>query len=190
MTKQALRTLYLQKRDNLSEEEYTHLNFQIYQQFFATIDLSFLKVIHTFLPITAKREVDTWLIIDRIKREFPHISISIPKVDPRTNTLKNFYFEGPHQLTTSTWGIQEPKQGIPTESEKIDMVLVPLLAFDKSGHRVGYGKGYYDGFLKNCRTDCQKTGLSLFSAVENIDDIHSMDVSLHQCITPKGFIKF
>ncbi|HMR56862.1 MAG TPA: 5-formyltetrahydrofolate cyclo-ligase [Cyclobacteriaceae bacterium] len=190
MTKQALRKLYLQKRNNLTEAEYTQFNFQIYQHFFASVDLSFIKIIHTYLPIASKREVDTWLIIDRIKREFPHIRISIPKVSPQNNTLDNFYFEGLHQLTTNEWGIQEPKQGIPTEIKKIDMVLVPLLAFDAHGHRVGYGKGYYDIFLKTCRPDCQRIGLSLFSSVENIDDIYSMDVSLHQCITPEGLIEF
>lgn len=190
MTKQALRALYLQKRDNLSEEEYTHLNFQIYQQFFATIDLSFLKVIHTFLPITAKHEVDTWPIIDRIRREFTHIRISLPRVNPRSNTIENFYFEGLHQLTTNEWGIQEPKQGLPTEAQKIDMVIVPLLAFDEHGNRVGYGKGFYDKFLVTCRPDCKKVGLSLFNAIQKISDVNTMDIRLDECITPTDVVTF
>lgn len=190
MTKQALRTLYLQKRNNLTEAEYTQFNFQIYQHFFASVDLSFVKIIHTYLPIASKREVDTWLIIDRIRREFPHIRISIPKVSAHNNTLNNFYFEGLHQLTTNKWGIQEPKQGIPTESEKIDMVLVPLLAFDAHGNRVGYGKGYYDSFLKNCRPDCKKIGVSLFKAEEKIEDINTLDIKLDACINPQSVIQF
>lgn len=190
MTKQALRNLYLQKRNNLSEAEYAQLNFQIYQQFFTAIDLSFLKVVHTFLPIPARHEVDTWPIIDRIRREFTHIRISIPKVDPLTNTLENFYFEGLHQLATNEWGIQEPKQGIPTESQKIDIVLVPLLAFDTHGNRVGYGKGFYDKFLATCRTDCAKVGLSLFDAEPNITDSNNLDIRLDKCITPAGVVTF
>lgn len=190
MTKQALRNLYLQKRNNLSEAECAHLNFQVYQQFFTAIDLSFLKVVHTFLPIASKHEVDTWPIIDRIRREFTHIRISIPKVDPRTNTLVNFYFEGLNQLTTNEWGIEEPKQGIPTESQKIDIVLIPLLAFDRQGNRVGYGKGFYDKFLSTCRPDCLKVGLSLFDAEEKISDLNAHDVRLDKCITPTGVITF
>ncbi|MCW5912740.1 MAG: 5-formyltetrahydrofolate cyclo-ligase [Cyclobacteriaceae bacterium] len=190
MNKAELRKFYLQKRQALSEAEYTQLNFQVYQQFFASIDLSFINVIHTFLPVTAKREPDTWLIIDRVRREFPHIRISIPRTDNRNHTLENFYFEGLHQLTTTAWGIQEPRQGTPTEPEKIDLVLVPLLAFDQTGHRLGYGKGFYDRFLKLCRPDCLKTGLSFFQAEKKIEGINELDVRMDLCVTPEGIIKF
>ena len=104
--------------------------------------------------------------------------------------MENFYFEGLHQLVTSAWGIQEPKQGIPTEIEKIDLVLVPLLAFDKAGHRVGYGKGFYDRFLKGCRPDCLKAGLSFFEAEEILTDADELDVPLDLCVTPAGIIHF
>lgn len=190
MTKQELRTLYLQKRQALSVAEYGQLMFQLYQNFFSNIDLSFINVLHTFLPITEKKEVDTWLIIDRIKREFPHIRISIPKVNAQTGVFDSFYFEGLHQLGTNTWGIQEPKQGIPTEPEKINLVLIPLLAYDKNGHRVGYGKGFYDKFLTTCRPDCKKIGLSLFEAEEKIKDVSDLDVRMDQCITPRKVITF
>lgn len=190
MTKQELRKTYLKKRQNLSEAEYGQLNFQLYQNFFSRIDLSFINVLHTFLPITAKKEVDTWLIIDRIRREFPHIRISIPKVNAQTGVFDSFYLEGLHQLALNEWGIQEPKQGILTEPEKIDLVLIPLLAYDKKGHRVGYGKGFYDKFLATCRPDCKKIGLSLFEAEEKIKDTNEMDIKLDQCITPLSVIIF
>ncbi|MBN8576929.1 MAG: 5-formyltetrahydrofolate cyclo-ligase [Cytophagales bacterium] len=190
MNKAELRKIYLQKRQALSEAEYAQLNFQLYQQFFAHIDLSFVKVIHTFLPLSSKHEPDTWLIIDRLRREFPHIRISIPKTKPESNELENFYFEGLHQLVTNAWGIPEPRQGIPTETERIDLVLVPLLTFDKAGHRVGYGKGFYDRFLKQCRPACLKVGLSLFDVEENLIDTTDFDVPLDSCITPAGIINF
>lgn len=190
MTKQELRKNYLQKRQSLSEAAYGQLNFQLYQNFFSSVDLSFIHILHTFLPITSKKEVDTWLIIDRIRREFPHIRISIPRVNATKGELEHFYFEGLHQLMTNEWGIQEPKQGIPTEPEKIDLVLVPLLAFDKLGHRVGYGKGYYDKFLKTCKPACQKIGLSLFEAEKKIEGTNHQDVPLTKCITPTGVIQF
>jgi 5-formyltetrahydrofolate cyclo-ligase len=190
MTKQELRKIYLEKRQALSEAEYAQLNFQLYQNFFSIIDLSFIKVLHTFLPITSKKEVDTWLIIDRIKREYPHIRISVPRVNSKADRLENFYFEGLHQLTTNAWGIQEPKQGIPTEPEKIDMVLVPLLAFDQDGHRVGYGKGYYDQLLATCKPACKKIGVSLFLPEVKIEGTNNLDVRLDQCVTPAQVIQF
>ena len=188
--KQELRKLYLTKRNALSEAAYGQLNFQLYQNFFATVDLSFVHVLHTFLPVTSKKEVDTWLIIDRIRREFPNVRISIPKVNSQTGVFDSFYFEGLHQLATNEWGIQEPKQGIPTEPEKVDLVLIPLLAHDKNGHRVGYGKGFYDKFLSTCRPDCKKIGLSLFEAEEKIKDVNDFDITMDQCITPTGVVYF
>ncbi len=190
MTKAQLRTLYQQKRFALSEAECGHLNFRLYQNFFGNIDLSFIGVLHTFLPITQKNEVDTWLILDRIRREFPHIRITIPKVNNQTNTFDSFYFEGLHQLETNAWGIPEPKQGTPTEPKKIDMVLVPLLVFDTNGNRVGYGKGFYDKFLATCKPECKKIGLSFFEAETKIDDVNAFDVPLDACITPKGVQHF
>ena len=64
------------------------------------------------------------------------------------------------------------------------MVLVPLLAFDKLGHRVGYGKGYYDRFLAKCPPNCLRIGLSLFDPVERIDDVVPTDIRLNSCLTP------
>ena len=185
MTKQELRKKYSEKRVCLPPSDCAQNNLLIYNYFFSFLDLSFVKVLHTYLPIEKNQEPDTWMVIDRIRREFPHIRISIPKAG-KDGKLDNFYFEGLHQLITSAWGIQEPKQGVLTPAEKIDLVIVPLLAFDQNGHRVGYGKGYYDRFLKTCRIDCKKIGLSFFDAEEKIDDVDSQDFRLDACITPKG----
>ena len=70
------------------------------------------------------------------------------------------------------------------------MVLVPLLCFDRSGHRVGYGKGYYDRFLRKCRADCKKIGLSMFDPVDEITDAGESDVRLDLVITPTATVSF
>ena len=188
MTKKEARKTFLQKRRDLSEAEYQQLNFQLYNQFFAQLDLSFLKCIHIFLPIEGKREPDTWQIIDRIRREFPHIRISIPKLVD--NKLENIYFEGLHQLKKNKLGILEPEQGVPTLIEKIDLVIVPLLAFDKLGNRVGYGKGFYDQFLVQCRKECKKIGLSFFEPIAKLEDLEEFDFKLTSCLIPSGSIQF
>jgi 5-formyltetrahydrofolate cyclo-ligase len=190
MTKEALRKIFLQKRLTLSEAEYLQLSRQMTENFFALVDLSFLKVIHTFLPIRKNNEPDTWMIVDRIRREFPHIRIAVPKINNQTSMLDNFYFEGLHQLENNTWGIPEPKQGIPVGTEKIDAALVPLLAFDRVGHRVGYGRGFYDKFLSTCRPDCKRIGLSFFEGVESIDNVHKQDLRLDMVVTPAEVLHF
>jgi 5-formyltetrahydrofolate cyclo-ligase len=190
MRKTELRSSYQKKRYALSSAEYLQLNHRLCENFFAHIDLSFAKVIHTFIAIEKKKEPDTWPIIDRVRREFPNVRLSIPRVNDQTSELENFFLEGIDQLNINTWGIPEPKQGIPTPSEKIDMVLIPLLCFDKVGHRVGYGKGFYDKFLSEVRTDCKRVGLSFFEPVDKIDDVSEYDVPLNYCVTPNETFSF
>lgn len=189
MTKKELRKLYLEKRKALSEGDYTQRNMALYSHFFAFVDLSFVKVLHIYLPIADGREADTWMIVDRVRREFPHVRIAVPKVGAG-DALESIFYEGPQQLEKSAWGIPEPKQGVPTPEEKIDMIIVPLLALDKQGHRVGYGKGYYDRLLSKTHSGCQKVGFSLFVPIDRIDDVDAYDVALNSCVTPAGMMVF
>jgi 5-formyltetrahydrofolate cyclo-ligase len=186
MQKEQVRKLYLQKRIGLSEAEFQRLNQLIVDQFFNSIKLSEIKVLHTFLPIEKQKEVNTWQIIERLRKQFPHIQISIPRINNQSSTIENFYFEGPDQLEKNTWGILEPKQGVPTPTEKIDAVLVPLLAFDRSGNRVGYGRGFYDKFLATL--NCKKIGVSFFSPVKSIEGMSDRDVPIDLVVTPEGCV--
>jgi 5-formyltetrahydrofolate cyclo-ligase len=189
MTKQELRRLYLKKRRSLTDPAYQHLNLMLCNRFFETVDLSRIKVLHMFLPIVKNKEPDTWPIINQLKAQFPAIRISIPKV-LENDSLSSYYYENPDQLTISAWGIPEPTRGTITDPQQIDAVLIPLLAFDKQGHRVGYGKGYYDKFLKSCRSDCSKIGLSFFPPETRIKNLITTDLPLDKVITPEEVYTF
>jgi 5-formyltetrahydrofolate cyclo-ligase len=76
------------------------------------------------------------------------------------------------------------------EAGELDMIFVPLLAFDTRGYRVGYGKGFYDKYLAGCSNDCIKVGFSYFGPVSSIDDHHEFDVPLDLCITPQNIYVF
>jgi len=190
MNKVELRALYLERRTSLSDAEYALLNSQWHHTFFADIDLSWVKTLHTFLPLKKNKEPDTWPVIHRIQKEFPQIRIAIPKVDAETSTLENFIFDGPHQIRENKWGIPEPRDGEHVDNATIDMVLVPLLVVDNRGNRVGYGKGFYDKFLPTCRKDCKRVGISLFDPLESISDVNSLDVPLQYCVTPNQVFRF
>jgi 5-formyltetrahydrofolate cyclo-ligase len=189
MTKQQLRKIFLQKRLALTDQEYSSYNAQICDLFFSLIDLSSVKVLHTFLPILKNKEPNTWLIIERLKKDFPHIKIAIPRAND-DNTLSSYYLNDDCVLEENKWGIAEPTNGTLTNPKDIDLVIVPLLVFDKKGNRVGYGKGFYDRFLKTCREDCIKAGVSFFEAVETIEDYDEHDVYLTDCITPSQYSNF
>ena len=189
MTKKELRKIYLRKRMELSEVSYLQLNEHLCDHFFSAVTLSGIEVLHTFLPIKKNREVNTWLIIDRIKKDFPHVRISIPKINNQTAELEHYYYESPEQLQNNMWEIPEPVKGVPTPTEQIDAVLVPLLAFDKQGHRLGYGRGFYDKFLASCRPDCLKVGLSFFEVEEKIEGISDKDIPLNLIVTPDTVVQ-
>lgn len=187
MKKDELRKIYLSKRKALSPADHFQLSQHLCNQFFKAIDLAHIHVLHTFLPIESKREPDTWLIINQVRKEFPTLRISIPKVNG--DSMENIYFEEDKQLEKARWNILEPTGGTPTPPELIDLVIVPLLAFDLQGHRVGYGKGYYDRFLKECKPECKKIGLSFFEPVETIEYTEN-DIHLSLCITPTKIYRF
>jgi 5-formyltetrahydrofolate cyclo-ligase len=188
MTKDQVRKIYLQKRIGLSEAEFRQLNQKLADTFFSSIDLSSVKVLHTFLPIEKQKEVNTWLIIERLKKDFKNIRVAVPRINNQTSMLDNFYFEGMDQLEKNTWGILEPKQGIPVPTEQLSIVLVPLLGFDKFGNRVGYGRGFYDKFLATCPPTCEKIGLSLFPALNAIEGMGPNDLPMSKVITPQGCV--
>ena len=188
MTKAVARKVYLQKRLALTDAQCQSSSNAICNRFFSSVDLSFQNKLHTYLPIEGRKEPDTWLIIDKIRREYPHIRLIIPRIDK--GQLSHFYFEGLHQIKPSIWGIPEPTRGIPAEPSEIDLVLVPLLVADKQGHRVGYGKGFYDQFLKDCKSNCLKIGLSMFPPIEKIADVADYDVRLDALLTPESYYSY
>jgi 5-formyltetrahydrofolate cyclo-ligase len=185
MTKAEARSAFLQKRSSLTDAEWQAMSVAICQRFFSSVDISFIKKVHTYLPIEGKKEPDTWMIVDKIRREHPHIRLVIPRIDK--GQLSHFFFEGLHQVKPSMWGIPEPTQGVPADPADLDMVIVPLLAADKAGNRVGYGKGFYDRFMKDCKPTCLKVGLSLFPLIDSVDDVNEFDIRLDAVVTPDDF---
>lgn len=188
MTKSAIRKKYSVLRAALSNGEIDKLSQKIAARFLSATDFSKISVVHTFLPIISKKEVNTWMIIDELKKRYPRIRISIPKVEGKQ--LVNFYFESRSQLTENQWRILEPVSGERTVTKEIDLVLVPLLAFDRRGDRVGYGKGFYDKLLAECRGDCQKVGLSFFGPTNDLIPVDSFDIPLDCAITPEQILSF
>jgi 5-formyltetrahydrofolate cyclo-ligase len=185
VNKSSLRKIYLTKQKNLFPAERVLKSNEISNQLFQNFDLTSIKFLHCFLPIEKFNEIDTSLIFQKIWRDFSNIKTVAPRVNFQTNKIESAKFVLETELVKNIWEIEEPSEGELIEAEKIDIVLVPLLCFDKRGFRVGYGKGFYDKFLKCCRADCLKIGLSYFAPVEKISDAQEFDVKLDFCVTPE-----
>lgn len=185
--KAKLRTVFLRKRKMLSSQQCATISSKITDQFARFILDRSLGNVHLFLPIEKQNEVNTWGLIDVIQNK--GASSVISKSDLVDNKLTHYLYEG-KQLIENKWGIPEPINGDEVAVKDIDMVLVPLVVFDRKGHRVGYGKGYYDRFLSECRPDCLKVGLSMSPPIDIIPYTDPYDIALDYCITPLKIYKF
>lgn len=143
---------------------------------------------HVFLSIVEHKEVDTEPILHMLSGKDKEIIVS--QSDFKTRDMTHFLLTDNTKFRKNEYHIPEPVDGVTVPSEKIDVVFVPLLAFDMAGNRVGYGKGFYDKFLSGCRKDTIKIGLSFFEAEENCSDVFESDVRLDYCVTPDKIWKF
>lgn len=196
MTKAELRRVFLTKRKALTADEVSRDSQRITSNFFAYLEQNDLgssqTILHTFLPINRQNEVDTWPIIHQIWTNYAHIQISVPVTDEYTSQLISYTLFPSTALVANRLGIPEPTIGsrYETDNTQISIVVVPLLVVDQSGHRVGYGGGYYDRFLANEVPHSRKIGVSLFGPIEHIADFDHTDVKLDVCVFPDQTIIF
>ena len=184
-SKKKLRVFYIKKRLNISNIEKNTWSNEITNRCLK-LPIWNHNFFHIFLPIKEKNEVDTYLLLNRIKEK--NKKIIIPKINGFN--LNHYLFDNNISIKKNHFGIPEPLNGIKVKINLIEVVFVPLIIADKFGNRVGYGKGYYDRFLKKCDKEIIKVGLCFFDVIENIVDITVNDIKLNYCVTPNKIIKF
>lgn len=184
--KHALRIKYKKLREKLSEETVEEWSVQIANHSLA-LPIWEKTYYHLFLSIPEKREVNTEYLLHILQGRDKSVVIS--KTNFVTHQMDHFLLQENTVLKTSAYGIPEPVEGLYIDPTVLDVVFVPLLGFDKKGHRVGYGKGFYDRFLQQCRPDTIFVGLSFFEPEEKIA-AQETDIPLHYCLTPKRVYSF
>lgn len=138
--------------------------------------------------ISYKSEVDTSGIIKRLLKS--GATVSTPYlVSESSEQFMSVRFESFDTLIEGPFGIMQPETPIESYISSIELVLVPLAAFDGFGNRLGYGKGYYDRFLAQLPSNTTKVGLAYSS--QEVDEIPSQghDVRLDLIITEQGIHK-
>ena len=191
MNKKELRIKYKVLRKELSENDIEEMSLAIANRAL-TLPIWEKTFFHVFLPITELKEVNTEFLLHLLSGKDKEILIS--KSDFATRKMTHFLLTDNTKIKKNEYNIPEPddthKAAIELPTSKIEVVFVPLLAFDKTGHRVGYGKGFYDTFLSECKPEVIKIGLSFFEAEESIKDVFEMDIRLDYCVTPNGVYRF
>lgn len=167
------------------EQAYNALLLEQFKQFMWTG----LQWIHIFLPIRRLKEPDTLMLAEWLRANYPEITLVISRSDLDAGTMDHYVWEKDDLLEVNSWGIEEPRSGLSIMAHQLDAVLVPLLAYDRQGNRLGYGKGFYDRFLAGCRPDCLKIGLSFFEAVDSLP-AEPTDIPLDVCISSQKIWQF
>ena len=187
MLKAELRKKYKALRKALSTNHIDDLSMAIANQLLKLPiwDLSFY---HIFLAIEEQKEVNTDYILNILSGKDKHIVIS--KSDFETRNMAHFLLTDSTIIKKNEYNIPEPIDGIEILNDKIEVVFIPLLAFDKKGHRVGYGKGFYHKFLSEWKPETIKIGLSFFEAETEITNVFESDITLDYCVTPTNIYKF
>ncbi len=187
MNKKQLRSTYKQRRKELSRDQIDRLSLAITNQCLK-LPIWDQELFHVFLSIPTMNEVDTTSLISALMGK--NKRIAVPKMIPETQGLNHYELTSDTRFYTNTMGIDEPDGGRVINPDEIDVVFVPLLAYDQKGQRVGYGKGYYDRFLSQCHGEVITVGLSFFEPENAISEIEETDVSLHYVVSPNQIFNF
>jgi len=187
MTKVELRKKYKTLRTNLTQGQAEDYSLQIANRLLE-LDIWKYSFYHLFLAIEEQREVHTDFILNILSGKDKNIVLS--KSDFASGLMINYLLTDNTTIKKNKYNIPEPIDGIEVPNDKIEIVFIPLLTFDKKGNRVGYGKGFYDTFLNTCGPETVKIGLSFFEAEDKIIDINEYDIPLDFCVTPKQIYRF
>lgn len=187
MNKDELRIKYKALRDSLSLDEIDDLSLDIANQALA-LTIWDKTNYHLFLSIQNKKEIDTEYLLQILAGKDKNVVLS--KSDFKEGTLAHYLLTDNTTIKVNSYGIPEPIDGIQVMETQLDVVFIPLLAYDKAGNRIGYGKGFYDRFLAECKPDVIKVGLSFFPPEDSISDVREGDIPLDYCITPTEVYTF
>ena len=187
MTKSEIRKKYKSLRKSLSESEIDNRSLAISNELLK-LSIWGKSFYHIFLTIEEQKEVNTEYILNILSGKDKNIVISRSNFEDYS--MSHFLLSDSTKLKKNKYNIPEPIDGIEISISKIDVVFVPLLAFDINGNRVGYGKGFYDRFLEACKSDTIKIGFSFFEAETESIDTSRNDIKLDYGITPAKIYKF
>ncbi len=187
-TKAEFRQLFKNRRANLTEDIRGIYTTEIFRHTISFIEKFYPKSnIHLFLPIKKLKEIDTFLLLKQLQAMGHNCFSSY--TDINTKNMVTVYLPKESKFVSDEMGIPVPQPLLKARNEKLDVVIMPLLGYDRSGTRLGYGFGYYDRFLAKLEEAPFKLGLSYFPPEEDLPS-EAHDIKLNACVWPEGLMVF
>ena len=182
--------MYREKRQALSPQQILKLDDLLLIQFQRLSFNDHVQFLLSYYPLPDRAEIDPFLFSKSIQLTLPELEIAYPVINIEQSTMQAHLVIENTVLINNEYNILEPVNGEVVDPTLLDVIFVPLLAFDTEGYRVGYGKGYYDRFLARCRQEVIAIGFSYFEPIDKIDDANQFDIPLNYCITPQQLYEF
>lgn len=187
MDKNSVRKATLEKRKSMPLGEVVTKSDKIIEYLVSTDAYKNANTIMAYIDF--RNEVMTENLIKRAVKDGKKIVIPISVVETRQLILSEL-IDYDNELESGAYGILEPKKEFirETDAKLVDLVLIPGVAFDKKGFRIGYGAGYYDRFLERVRPDVSKIALAFELQMVNHAYPDSHDVAVDIVITEEEIV--
>ena len=144
------------------------------------------EVVLLYAPIPHEKEIDTWPLIKNLLKKGKMVALPVTNKKDKSITLKIITSEEDTELCD--FKFPEPKKSCPTiNPDEIDLAIIPGIAFDKQGNRLGFGHGYYDRLLK--KLHCQSIALAYEFQILHAVPRHEHDVPIGTILTEKKTYK-
>jgi 5-formyltetrahydrofolate cyclo-ligase len=187
--KKALRKEIIEKRNNMDLVKKEEMDEKILNKFYES--KYYKEAEKIFIYISYGSEINTRKIIDKALKD--NKKIFVPRTEFKTRSMDAVEITTLHNLIESKYGILEPSKEKPhIDPNDLDLIVVPGVAFDRNGGRMGYGAGFYDRYFKKISEDNINKIMKLALAYELqlLDRVpmNEHDVPVNYIITENGFV--
>ena len=189
LSKARWRALFRATREELDVRAYQEYSTAIAERTLALPEVRAARRVHTYWPLTRRREVDTRPLIRHLRARGTEIILPVvvapgPQKPPR---LRHVHLADEADLRPNRWGIYEPTGSTCVSVADLDVIIVPALGAGRNGHRVGHGHGFYDAFLRDAHapTVCLVYARCLAEAVP----VEAHDVPVSVIVTESEVVR-
>jgi 5-formyltetrahydrofolate cyclo-ligase len=185
MPKRSIRAQFLAERKALPQDQRDKLSKQIQKKFLSSELFAEVKFLALYCAV--HNEVSTDMAGDFALAAGKRVAY--PRV--AGESLEFIEVASLDDLAPGAFTVPEPVKGNRVPIGALDLLVVPGIVFDRTGHRLGYGRGYYDRALEKCRPDCKKVGFAYdFQVVDALSIMQEHDRTLSVLMTEQKTLNF
>ncbi|WP_138429485.1 5-formyltetrahydrofolate cyclo-ligase [Fodinibius saliphilus] len=182
--KEELRSRLLEARESITAKAFSHGSKHIIGSLKDKPAFLEADVIHCYVSMNSRGEVDTHHLLKELLNSDKDVIVPISNF--ADHTLSHIRLDSFDQLKENKWGVLEPDEGEEVSIDQVDLVVVPMVGGDECANRIGYGKGFYDRFLKD--VSALKIGLCFEQNIVPKLPVEEFDIPLDHIITEERII--